>query len=44
MKSIICKLAHYDPITCVDYTKDAKKILSGSSDHEIKIWDTFSGN
>lgn len=31
---------HYGPILCLAISMDGKKIVSGSSDLTIRIWDT----
>ncbi|KAL3235083.1 Pre-mRNA-processing factor 17 [Nakaseomyces bracarensis] len=36
-------VGHSKPIKTIDFTADAKQMLSGSFDHSLKIWDTETG-
>ncbi|KAJ1477020.1 WD40-repeat-containing domain protein, partial [Baffinella frigidus] len=41
---VVMNLAgHSDAVNAVAYSPDGKRIISGSSDHTIRIWDAFSG-
>ncbi|KAF2859470.1 WD40 repeat-like protein, partial [Piedraia hortae CBS 480.64] len=35
--------AHSDPVTCVDFVRDATLVVSCSSDGLVRVWDTVTG-
>ena len=35
---------HKAAVFSVDFSRDGKRIVSGSTDHNVKIWDTETGD
>ena len=35
---------HSGWVTCLDLTTDATRVVSGSKDHQVKVWDTKTGS
>lgn len=40
---ILRQQGHFDSINCICYTPDGGRIITGSEDGKIKVWDTKSG-
>ena len=40
----VCTLTgHADWVTCIAFSHDGKRIVSGSADDLVKIWDAWTG-
>ncbi|XP_045160558.2 WD repeat-containing protein 18-like [Mercenaria mercenaria] len=42
-QGVSCLKGHSKQVTCLSVSTDGTKIVSGSHDHTVKIWDVFSG-
>ena len=40
---VISQLAHSDPVHSVAFSSDGRRVVSGSQDHTLKLWDVASG-
>jgi WD40 repeat protein len=35
--------SHFDEVTCLAFSPDSKKVLSGSKDHTVRLWEARTG-
>ncbi|KAK9239150.1 WD40-repeat-containing domain protein [Lipomyces kononenkoae] len=40
---ILKQQGHYDAVTCLTYSPDGSKVITGADDGKIKVWDAVSG-